>query len=204
MHLVVDLVTPHRKPGPGLRALTLAVLVGFLPPSLGAIETLGGLEVFPRHETRPTTDVVVIVEVGFLGHLRIRDPETGKEGWIRVNEETELREGRRAFVFPGERISAEELKVGQTLEVKQRPDTLEVLRLRVIEDVPTVGVPLRWSEPQERAARLSPRTLFVREWEAVEGRDAPRPSGVESSEDLTELGSGAVARPALRQAHGKK
>lgn len=114
------------------RRVLLAVLLLFATVA-DALELRGGLVVETRDDSQPIVDLVEILEVGFVGHLRIRLSGTGAEGWIRVTDETELRRGPRCLLIAGEEIGFEDLLVGQTARVRQDPRTGRVLRLRILE-----------------------------------------------------------------------
>lgn len=75
-----------------------------------------------------------VTEVAERGQVKIKDPKTSEESWIQVTEDTKLvAQDKKAF--DGRRkLVHTDLEVGQLLRITHRPNTGEVVKVKVLRD----------------------------------------------------------------------
>lgn len=75
-----------------------------------------------------------VTQIADRGQIKIQDPKTQEESWILVTEDTKLlAQDKKAF--DGRRkLEHTDLAVGQTLRITHRPNTGEVVKIKVLRD----------------------------------------------------------------------
>ena len=66
--------------------------------------------------------------------IRILDPKTEKEGWLQIDEDTNLRAQDRKAFDGRRKLEFADLQAGQTLRIQHRPQTGEVLKIKVLRE----------------------------------------------------------------------
>ncbi|MEM1176872.1 MAG: hypothetical protein AAGM22_00890 [Acidobacteriota bacterium] len=66
--------------------------------------------------------------------VKIQDPKTEEISWIQIGEQTRLRAQNRKAFDGRKKIDFADLQVGQLLRIQHRPNTGEVLRVKVLRE----------------------------------------------------------------------
>lgn len=75
-----------------------------------------------------------VLEIADRGQVKIRDPKTQEVSWILVTEDTKVT-AQDKKAFDGRRkLERTDLAEGQTLRITHRPNTGEVVKIKVLRD----------------------------------------------------------------------
>lgn len=73
-----------------------------------------------------------LVEIGPEASFKIVDPDSELETWIRLSDEVDLRAQDRKAFDGRRKLDLSDLAVGQMLRINYRPETGEILKVKVL------------------------------------------------------------------------
>ena len=117
--------------------VVIALAVALLAP----VTALASGTSYPSAATASSEPLLVtkslkcrLVEIGPEASFKIVDPDSELETWIRLSEETNLRAQDRKAFDGRRKLELSDLAVGQMLRINYRPETGEILKVKVLRE----------------------------------------------------------------------